>query len=426
MEQAVVFGCGKTAHDYREEIHKRFEVIAYTCNRPEKWGQEMDGVPIIDPAQIPDGVTVLVASEAYYPEIIYGLEQDKRQQDRRYFVLIQGDFIQFFPDHEDTGGLLFEYPKVNVCPTQLELGFSGLCNSKCQYCPFHSRYSTYKHPRELMTENTVNEIVRQVKPIRSFKTLVLVVEGEPMFHPKWQEYAIRVLNASGSIEECVVYTNGMLLTQENAKKLKELPVQKLRLVVSVDGSSPEDCEYWRQGEKFSVIRDHINKAYNILCQRSEETEILISGCVVLPKNFDVHSACSVEDFLQRSSKWVREEFPFAKCTYQLAQPMVPGLPGVKTIEVPRSPRLQVCTNPFFLTAISANGDILSCPCGYSLRSENERRIGNIHENDLLEVFYQNKTLNELRNTLLDNKRPKLCGECSQLGGSKISCLQRTE
>jgi len=47
VEKAVVFGCGKTAHDYREEIHKCFEVIAYTCNRPEKWGQEMDGVPII-------------------------------------------------------------------------------------------------------------------------------------------------------------------------------------------------------------------------------------------------------------------------------------------------------------------------------------------------------------------------------------------
>lgn len=38
MEKAVVFGCGHTAVEYRDKIHKRFHVVAYSCNRPEKWG----------------------------------------------------------------------------------------------------------------------------------------------------------------------------------------------------------------------------------------------------------------------------------------------------------------------------------------------------------------------------------------------------
>jgi len=426
MEKTVVFGCGKTAHDYREEIHKRFEVIAYTCNRPEKWGQDMDGVPIIAPAQIPDGVTVLVASGAYYPEIIYGLEQDKGQKDRRYFVLIQDGFIQYFPPHKYTDSFPFQYPNIDVCPTALSIGLSDLCNSKCQYCVYHSKYSTYQYPLVLMSEDTVHETVRQIKPIGTFKELSLVGNGEPMFHPKWQEYTIRVLDAGDSIEKCSIYTNGMLLTQENAKRLKELPVQKLKLVVSIDGLSPEDCEYWRQGEKFPVIRDHVNRAYDILCQRRGETEIVISGCAVLPKNFDTHSAYAVNDFLQSSSKWVREEFPFAQCTYQLTSPWVSGIPGVKTVEASVFPKLSSCRNPFQTVFISANGDIISCPCGEVFRSGQDYIIGNIHENDLLEVFYRNKTLNELRNTLSSNRKPALCGECPQLGCSKSLFLQRTE
>ena len=53
-------------------------------------------------------------------------------------------------------------------------------------------------------------------------------------------------------------------------------------------------------------------------------------------------------------------------------------------------------------------------------------VGNIMEDDLLDVFYHNQDLLQMRNDLLNNRRPRQCGSCAGIGASKQLCLQRTE
>lgn len=426
MEKAVIFGCGETARKYRDKICERFDVIAYTCNDSSKWGQTFDGLTVLPPSpgELREDVAIVVAASDYYPEIIYGLEKQGRKGD--LYAIIDGEIVKYVSEAAQKRRLPFPYPRPKLCPTILQLGYSSLCNSKCQYCVYHSSYANYNFHKGLMDDETLDAVVRQIKPVSTFKLLQLIGDGETFINPKWQDYTIRVLEAQPSFEAVTLFTNGMLLTEENVKKLADVPIDNLKLAVSIDGLSPEDCEYWRAGEKFSIIRDNLHRAYEILCRRKAETVIAVTSCIVLPKRVNVSSAFEVESFLQESVQWLRNEFPFAECIPNLVMPWVDGIPGVRNVKARRLPRQCGCVNPFHLVTIFADGGIISCPCGEIFRDSGADCVGNVKKDDMLEVFYHNETFQEIRRDLLDGKTPRVCGICPQLSLPEILCLQRED
>lgn len=427
MEKAVVFGCGHSAVEYRKEIHEKFAVAAYSCNQPQKWGQMFDGVKIIEPAQIPEETAIVVASEAYYAEILLGLAQQGVITPNRsapVYTVLCGAFVRCFPTASPRSGWRYEYPKMEAVPITLNASLSGLCNSKCQYCGYHSEFSREKFfEQNFMGKETLEALVRQIQPIHSLKTLRLFGAGEPMLHPEWEKYAARLMNA-GSFDTVEISTNGMLLTEENAIKLKDLPIKRIVLNISVDGLSPEDCEYWRKGEKFPVIRKNIHKAYEILGQRAEMN---MASCIVLPSSVRTDSYEEVARVLKESEAWKREEFPFVTIGTVLASPNANSIPGTKVVEAAILPKPINCHIPFTDIMVGNNGDILACVCGHDMYINMKgASIGNIMRDNLLDVFNHNKVLEQIRKDFLSNHNPEVCGTCARCSRSSILCLQRVE
>lgn len=275
-----------------------------------------------------------------------------------------------------------------------------------------------------MSEETLEELVRQIAPVQTFKILKLFGFGEPMIHPKWEKYAAKLLNA-GSFNTCIVSTNGMLLTEDNARKLRNLPVEHLILSISVDGLSPEDCEYWRKGEKFSIIRENIHRAHEIL---GKHVEMNIASCIVLPEFVRVDSYEEVGRILRESETWKQEEFPFVAVSTGLTVPDVDNvIPGTKIVEAAILPKAINCSIPFKDIMIGNNGDILACVCGYDLyQSMKGAAIGNIIKDNLLDAFYHNEVFEQIRKDFLSGKNPTICGSCGQCSRNNVLCLQRTE
>lgn len=424
MKKAVVFGCGKSAWNYRELIRKNFEVIAYTSNHPHSWGKEKDSVKVIPPQQIPANAVIVVASEQYYGEILHGLAAEA-ESGKAIYVVNCGEIFQYHPENIRTNQPIFKRldfvrSPLKVEPTALQMGLSSICNSRCKYCVYHSEYSRYDSPRGLMSEETLNNTIQQIQPVDSLHELALIGDGETFMHPNWYEYACRILEGKKSLKRLTIYSNGMLLTEENARKLSFLPVKELELRLSIDGISPEDCEYWRKNERFPVIRENVNRAHDILGGNAKMT---VTGCVVLPVGLDAENAEEVETFLRESKAWREKEFPFAQHVNNLVTPYN-EIPGTKAVTAAVFPKTCTCRNPFDLINVMANGDIVSCPCGYVFKSEQEYRIGNVNNDNLLHIFCNHEIFHKLRASLLDNSFSELCGDCVQRGGNTVLCLQR--
>ena len=421
MQKAVVFGCGETAVTSRKMIHERFDVAAYTDNNPALWGTEFDGVAVIPPVQIPEDAGIVVASESYYSEIINGLLQN-RAGTQQIFAVVNHELLQYRAENRKTEQQEFTFPSYEPLLTTLEVGLSGLCNSKCRYCRYHSEYNTaYAFPRTLMGEEILDRLCGQIASIHSFTNLNLVGCGETFTHPHWPEYVTRILKARPSFERCTLYTNGMLLTKENAERLKGLSIPNLQLVLSIDGTSPEDCEYWRKGEKFSTIRENIHRAYDILGQNACFT---INNCTVLPRDIDFDNPAEVETYRKHCADWCRKEFPFTHCSSQIASPLAEG-PGTHAVAPAIYPVLASCSSVFRIIAVWSNGDVIACPCGAALGQLKDFCVGNIEKDQLEQLFYENRTYRRLRTDLLNSKKPDLCCSCAFLGGSSLRCLQKT-
>lgn len=381
-------------------------------------GGTFDNLEIIIPTEIPDDVAIVIASEAYYSEIMLGLMRQGIKN--KIYAIIFGEFVKCYPTPA-LEGWTYEYPKVEPVPITLNASLSGLCNSKCRYCSFHSEYNHKKYFEQgFMNEKILEQLVRQIDSIRTFKILRLYGFGEPMLHPDWEKYAARLIEA-GSFETVEISTNGMLLTEENAIKIKNLPIEHISLNISIDGLSAEDCEYWRKGEIFSVIQKNIRRAYEILNQRVAMT---IASCVVLPSTVRADSYEEVVHVLRESEVWKRKEFPFAAISTGLAAPNA-SIPGTKVVKAAILPRPIYCGFPFQEIMVNNNGDIAACVCGHDMyMSMKGAIIGNIMKDSLLDTFYHNEVLEQIRKDFHAGKSPKICGTCLRCRDNSVLCLQR--
>lgn len=139
-------------------------------------------------------------------------------------------------------------PAVNVCYMIL----SEQCNLACKYCFLgnNDREKRIQFLSEDMTTDTADKAVdffiRQIKlsglDSEDNKPVVIFYGGEPMMNFPVLVHIAEKLNALRDVEKCVkntemsVVTNGILLNEERALKLKKLGVS---IAVSVDGFTEE-------------------------------------------------------------------------------------------------------------------------------------------------------------------------------------------
>lgn len=101
------------------------------------------------------------------------------------------------------------------------LEVSGICNSKCSYCP----YPTSKRKKGLMSISTFKKSLELVKKLNQ-NWICLHNFGEPLVHPKIVEF---VKLTKKYVDNVVFSTNGVLLTRKLAIKLKNAGLTELYL-----------------------------------------------------------------------------------------------------------------------------------------------------------------------------------------------------
>lgn len=418
-EKAIAFGCGDTAEKFFSNVCETYDIVAFSDNNESLWGGTKFGLPIIPPDQIDPETAIVVMSHDYYREIIHQLNLKGCKKILVYYV---DQIFDYHNKSEASGKLAFGFPQIKAKPQILQISLSGNCNIKCRYCPFHSEHSNYYEESGTTSFDVVVEMCRQLKG-ESFQSLHLVGNGEPLMNPKWDEY-ISYIVSQCNIPSITIYTNGMLLNEGNIQKLKNLDVAEKVLCVSIDGISPVDTQYWRKGSDFDVIKSNLHRVHEEL---GNDVFIAVPSVIVLPATLDYTDEVGVEAFLESSRQWLCEAFPFAHVGTYLAAPYpTKPIPQTQIVDASVFPQVTHCRVIFNTIAISSNGDILACPCGYIAVNKDIAVMGNVLKDNILDVWYGNSVINEIRDKFLKGEKPVQCKACYNLGGDKIRTLIRTE
>ena len=112
------------------------------------------------------------------------------------------------------------------------------CNMKCLHCGSHASPNNRRYLPSHLIKKTIDEVSKEYD---ASKILICYSGGEPLLHPDFFEL-VEYATKKGFF--CGITSNGTLITEENAKKLKKVGLRSVS--ISIDGT--KESHDWFRGQ----------------------------------------------------------------------------------------------------------------------------------------------------------------------------------
>ncbi|HDP69823.1 MAG TPA: radical SAM protein [Actinobacteria bacterium] len=301
----------------------------------------------------------------------------------------------------------------NNIPLMVSFELTWRCNQKCAHCYQHSSNEREKHDLStLEVKNILDQLADAGCIYLSF------TGGEPLVRDDFWEIAEYAKEKSFAL---ALQTNGMLISEKVAKRLKELNFLKVQ--VSILGASPETHDALTMVEgswertfeavksltkndmrvylMFTAMRQNIHelKAINRLGEELK-VEQMICSCVLSPKNDGDKKPISfrlnddeLRDFYKFFFKEAKKPLPLGRLELSCSD---------KDSLICGFGRTGCCINPY--------GDIYPC-VGVPIVA------GNLRKRSFNDIWRNSETLRKIRGFTINNL--KKCVNCDYL----LLCLR---
>jgi len=241
-----------------------------------------------------------------------------------------------------------------LSPHKVAIEITQNCNLRCPACPRQHNKIT----GESMSLAKVKHILNQLPMLR---LIHIIGQGEPLLHP--DIFEILKLGKSKKIK-FVMVTNGLLLSEENIKRLANVPI----IEISIDSPNPEGYKKIR-GADLELVINNLKK----LKQLRKDIYLRVQAIIMedniedLPGFIDLAKETGADEirlfylisFNRETDKWESEKFKKLDEKLQTTRDLA-AKEGVKLEATPLFQKPRVCTEPWFQPRITLNGDIYPC------------------------------------------------------------------
>lgn len=422
--QIIIFGVGNSKRSIATYIiENHTDILCVVDNDRNKWGTEISGYIVREPSDTTkylqeENVTVVIATFHYHKEITKQLVDLGWDTQR---ILVAVNDYSFFRSIEFTAYL----QNVNLydpLPTVLNLELSGYCNCRCSYCPFHGEPNLKDGHKGFMKWGTMDAVIDVIKKIPSITTVDTTGPGEIFLHKQWFEMLEKLLTHT-NIRHVIMYTNGMLLTEDNIKKISLLSAEDVHIEISIDGETPKENDEYRIGAQYAVVRENIYEAKQFFERSSQSIDIMITNCYpttleeIESSDYKLDSKCnSIPQFLRDDFKGISVA---SQKTFYYGKGELSKF-NIVEIEWPENVG-GGCVNLFYRLPISYKGELLRCSCGQA----GIEGIGSVFSDDILDLWHNEKVVELARKNFREqNLEEDFCTGCPGKRKGKYSILIR--
>lgn len=311
----------------------------------------------------------------------------------------------------------------------LEWYITQRCNLKCRHCCFDSRHMRDELPKRTLFL-ILDKFIKLVEKwnLKKNNARISITGGEPLIRDDFFRLLERCYNYRHKVNYGVL-TNGILLTKDSIKKLKDLKVSYIQ--ISLDGMEAANDSIrgkgtfkeiikrvrWLADEKIPVvvsmcaIQENVKDVPKVikLCQALKVAKLAIRDPVPIGQGKKIRSKMLQPDEVRQLYVYIaktKDKLQKKKNSLELKLGCEDGILAQEN----RYP-VKGCNSGYGSLAILPNGDVYPC----------ERLpiyIGNILKESFEAIYYSEK-LQELRNLNNTNKECQKCPYFSKcLGGSK--------
>ena len=293
----------------------------------------------------------------------------------------------------------------NHQPVFISLEPSNVCNLHCPECPVGVRTEKVNP----MNINAVKskKIIDKLAP--TLTHVIFYFQGEPFMNPSFLEL-VKYSRSKNILTS--TSTNAQLITYERAKQIVDSGLD--RLIISIDGTTPEVYEKYRIGGK-------LNKAVEAVGNIVEWKKILKKPHPFVEIQFIVmkHNEHQINEIKSLSKKLKADKLSLKSAQiydFENGSELIPSNEkysryknnGGNQFQI-KSPLKNSCKRLWNGAVLNSKGDLL--PCCFDKHSEFS--FGNLYENDF-ETAWQGKSAENFRkNILLDRKQYEMCRNCTE-------------
>lgn len=421
-KKIIVFGVGNSKRSIATYITENYNnILSVVDNDSHKWGKEINGYIINDPNQIvgylnEENLVVVIATFRYHNEISKQL-MDLGWAKENFIVAV--DHYPFFRSIEFTA-YLQNVDLYHPVPTVLNLELSGYCNCRCSYCPFHGEPNLKNGHKGFMEWKTMDAVIDLIKNIPSIETVDTTGPGEIFLNMQWFEMLEKLITHT-NIKHVIMYTNGMLLTEDNIKKIALLSAEDMQIEVSIDGKTPEENDEYRLGSKYTVVRDNIYAAKRFFENSEKNISLMITNCYPTTLEEIEKSNYKLDSKFNLIPQFLMDDFEgiavASQKTFYYGKGELSKFHIVE-IEWPEN-EMGGCVNLFNRLPINYKGELLRCSCGQA----GVEGIGDIFSDNILELWYSEKLIEQARdNFRKENLEEDFCTGCPGKRKGKYNIL----
>ncbi len=286
----------------------------------------------------------------------------------------------------------------------LELELSRRCNLRCVYCYAASGIA---RPDELSLQ-TILGVVDQAVDLGARKIIVLG-GGEPLLYPDLFTVIDHILKAGADAD---LFTNGMLITPEIAKKLYQ---RKVAVVVKMNSRDPEIQDFLaghdgafaaiNRGIEHLVAAGYPSEGHSL----GIETVVCQQNYAELPDIWRWARKRGIIPYVEMMTMQGRAtEHPELEVDAAGVKDLFERLAAIDAAEfgntwTPHPPlAASQCARHEYSCTVTSTGEVQPCP-GVNVVA------GNVRDNRLVDILRQSKEIQDLRN-IRRNIKGK-CGEC---------------
>ena len=290
-------------------------------------------------------------------------------------------------------------------PYELHFELTNLCNANCVFCPYQFQEREVEYMSDEVFDKAAGDFVRSGGGSVGLTPIV----GDALIHPGFVGL-VRRLRTRPEIDRIWVTTNAILLDKHGIDEVLSSGLTS----ITISTSGFDEASYRRiyRSPAYSRFRKNVLDLVEANAQRSEPLSIVI-GLRTDRKLDEVMRDPDFQPILAYRPE-IDFTWSFTSAGGRIGRDILPAGMRLRTV----SSRLKTCVQLYNGPIVLPDGTVMACSCVAAMDAVADLGIGNVLENDLLDLW-RSERMRSLRESFGSSALNPTCAGCDMYRGPEL-------
>jgi radical SAM protein with 4Fe4S-binding SPASM domain len=300
------------------------------------------------------------------------------------------------------GGSLYSLDKTLAAmalrPFELHLELTNICNASCIFCP----YQYQERATGFMSDEVFEKAVDDYVQINGGSVGLTPIVGDALIDPKFLD-RVRYLGSLPEIDRIFLTTNAILLDKHGIKEV--LTSGLTSVMISTSGFDKESYKRIYRSPAYERMKENVTH----LVEENSKLDSPLNIAICLRTDRPLDEVMRDPDFqpILQHEPTIDFAWSYRSVGGRITREALPEQMQFRKVPPKREP----CGSLYNGAMVLIDGTVVACACLAAMDAVPDLRIGNVMENDLLEI-YSSEATRQLRDQFRTNGAlNRTCASC---------------